>query len=74
MGIKISFSMTNSYLLDGNIIALVNKMQSQFDKWSQLPLSWAGHIAVVKVKILPNVLGFFFQNLIDCYHTSYFLK
>lgn len=32
-GIKISSSGTNSYLLDNNIIPLMNKTQFQLDKW-----------------------------------------
>lgn len=47
-----------AYLLDNNIIPLINWMQSQFDKLTSFQLLWMSRIAVVKMKILPKFISF----------------
>lgn len=49
--------------LQVNIVPMITWIQSQFEKWSSLYLSWIGHISVVKMKILSKIF-FNFQNVL----------
>lgn len=39
-----------------NFIPLLNKIRNDLIRWSDLPLSWLGRIAVVKMNVLPKLL------------------
>lgn len=52
--------------LDSNLYPLINNIHNQLEEWRKLRLSWFGHIAALKMKILPKFL-FIFQNIsMDC--------
>lgn len=48
--------------LDSNLSPMINQTINQLKEWGKLKLSWFGHIAALKLKMLPSFL-YLFQNL-----------
>lgn len=74
LGVRICASVSPLYLLDSNITPFVNWMQSQFEKWSLLRLSWAVCIVVMKMKVLLKWLGFYSQSYYLYFRPHHFLN
>lgn len=60
LGVNISHSLSS--LHKDNFVTLIEKVQTDLQRWSSLPLSIVGRIETIKMNILPRIL-FLFQTL-----------
>lgn len=59
LGIKLDDLLDLEHLQQLNLIPLINPIQQQVAKWNMLKLSWFGELAIVKMKILPQLVFLF---------------
>lgn len=56
LGINFVLPLTNEALINSNLVPLVKSIKQKLHSWRCLRLSWFGQIAVVKIKVLPQLL------------------
>lgn len=71
LGIQVASKFSDLFKL--NLVTLLDKVKTDFDRWSVLPLSLAARISTVKMNTLPRFL-YLFQCIPTAIPKSFFIK